>query len=298
MPGELNLGRMLFGQPSAALTAALASTALAAALATSALTGTTFPASLDAAALTATAATSARVRRHPGRARTSHQGTQKAMLIANLNRSLFLIFFSISYPFLVAFQALRRVGRAWRALPPPPQARAQKQVEREGCEERRTDQGGRREGRRTSQAGRAAALEEAGPLRPAVRDCRVRDVREVRRRRRRHGVWRGYHRAVRRQRGHARLAGRDVGWRGCLSKGVRRVRCHRRVARIGEDGSGLQPAPQQAAAEGGETLARNVGGGATLAPQPLGHRSGTREHDLHVHMRAWASVHTRSCTRG
>jgi hypothetical protein len=61
MPGELNLGRMLFGQPSAALTAALASTALAAALATSALTGTTFPASLDAAALTATAATSARV---------------------------------------------------------------------------------------------------------------------------------------------------------------------------------------------------------------------------------------------
>jgi hypothetical protein len=92
MPGELNLGRMLFGQPSAALTAALASTALAAALATSALTGTTFPASLDAAALTATAATSARVRRHPGRARTSHQGTQKAMLIADLNpSSLFLI---------------------------------------------------------------------------------------------------------------------------------------------------------------------------------------------------------------
>eukprot|EP00964_Phaeocystis_antarctica_P048393 scaffold28017_cov58-Phaeocystis_antarctica.AAC.6 len=33
---------------------------------------------------------------------------------------------------LVAFDsALCRVGRAWRALPPPPQARAEQQVERE-----------------------------------------------------------------------------------------------------------------------------------------------------------------------
>ena len=115
MPGELNLGRMLFGHPSAALTAALASTALAAALATSALTGTTFPASLDAAALTATAATSARVRRHPGRAHTSHEGTQKAMLIADLNPSisdLLLYFLSLSSRFSGAPPGRSRVAGA------------------------------------------------------------------------------------------------------------------------------------------------------------------------------------------
>ena len=57
MPGEINLGRMLFGQPSAAL----ASIALAAALA-AALTTTTSPASLAVASLTTTLASSALVR--------------------------------------------------------------------------------------------------------------------------------------------------------------------------------------------------------------------------------------------
>ena len=112
MPGELNLGRMLFGQPSAALTAALASTALAAALATSALTGTTFPASLDAAALTATAATSARVRRHPGRARTSHQGTQKSDVNCGLLSRLLLYFLSLSSRFSGAPPGRSRVAGA------------------------------------------------------------------------------------------------------------------------------------------------------------------------------------------
>ena len=64
MPGEINLGRMLFGQPSAALASIALAAALAAALATSALTTTTSLASLAAATLTTTLATSALVRPH------------------------------------------------------------------------------------------------------------------------------------------------------------------------------------------------------------------------------------------